>query len=572
MNILLVYPGCLEARLHEEDAGVVPIGLYYIGALLKENGYRAEVLNGHGPDGSPDRIRQTLTAFQPDVIGFSIFNANRWGGIEMARMAKDLNPDVKTVFGGVAATFLWDHFLTHFDAIDFTVMGEGEYAFLELVRCIERGDDVASVRGIGFRRGDDIVKTEPAMAIADLDQLPNPARYFTYQHLALTRGCPGKCTFCGSPRFWGPKVRFHSADYFVDQMEMLRDRGVRFFYVSDDTFTLRKDLVMEICQKILERGLNITWAAISRADCVDGEILDRIRRAGCVQISYGVESGSEKMRRFLNKRLSADRIRTAFDLTAQYGIMARAYFIYGCPGETPETIGETIALIREIRPLSAIFYILDVFPGTALYDEFQKRFHVSDDIWLSKIEDILWFEYDPDLDRETILAFGKRLRTAFYESLPGFAASVELKDAPELAPLHADFLSRLAMTFTHGDYAQNDAIPDKEKTGEILCRRALAYHPDHRAFWGLGMLMQQRRQSDAAVRILEQGLVHYPDSEDLNLCMAVSLMNLGRFEQALTYLLRFRDSRQMAYYIIQCYRALGDAENEAAFARRFQGM
>ena len=572
MKILLIYPYCLEARLHEEDASVVPIGLYYIGALLRENGYDAEVVSCHGLSQSPEKIREFLISRQPDVIGFSIFNANRWGGIEIARMAKELDPKVRIVFGGVSATFLWEHFLTHFKEVDFTVMGEGEYAFLNLIRCLEKGDEagLAQVRGIGFRKAGEPVRTEPAQLVRDLDTLPNPARYFTYQHLALTRGCPGKCSFCGSPRFWGPKVRFHSADYFVEQLELLCRRGVTFFYVSDDTFTLKKDRVIQICQQILEKKFSITWAAISRADCVDDEVLSWMRKAGCVQISYGVESGSEQMRRFLNKRLNAEQIRTAFALTTRYGMMARAYFIYGCPGETWETIQESIDLMLQIRPLSAIFYILDIFPGTALYDEFCKRFGITDDIWLSPIEDILWFEYDPDLDQETVLAFGRKLRTAFYENLPRFADEIELADDHALYPRHGDFLSKLAMTFTHGDYAQTEAIPDKEQTAEKLYRKALEYAPDHRAFWGLGMMKQQQREFDRAVRLLSQGIGHFPDSEDLHLCMGVSLMNLGRFEQALSCLMKFQHSKQVVYYIIHCYKALGDAENEAAFTRRFQ--
>jgi radical SAM superfamily enzyme YgiQ (UPF0313 family) len=128
MKILLIYPYCLENRLHEEDAGVVPMGLYYIGALLKENGYDVDILNFHGLGKDQNKIKEILKEKQADVIGFSVLNANRWGAIDIAKIAKTLNPKVKIVFGGVAATFLWKHFLLHFKEVDVVVIGEGEYS------------------------------------------------------------------------------------------------------------------------------------------------------------------------------------------------------------------------------------------------------------------------------------------------------------------------------------------------------------------------------------------------------------------------------------------------------------
>jgi len=134
-----------------------------------------------------------------------------------------------------------------------------------------------------------------------------------------------------------------------------------------------------------------------------------MRKAGCTQISYGVESGSERIRQLLNKNIRTDQIKNAFTLTTKYGILARAYFIYGCPGESWETIQETIDLIHEIKPLSIIFYILDIFPGTALYADFLEQSGLTDDMWLKQIEDIMYFETDPDLSQESVLAFGEKI-------------------------------------------------------------------------------------------------------------------------------------------------------------------
>jgi radical SAM superfamily enzyme YgiQ (UPF0313 family) len=572
MKILLIYPYCLEDRLRDYDVRVMPIGTYYLGAVLKANHYDIEILNWYNINKTPERIKEILKEKEPDIIGFSILHANRWGGIEIARIARQLNPDVKIVFGGVGATFLWKHFLTHFPEIDFIVMREGEYTFLNLVKCIERAnyENIKDIRGISFRKKGKILKTEDAAFIQDIDELPIPAKYFEYQHVISSRGCPWNCTFCGSPQFWRHKVRFHSPEYFVEQLELLYKKGINFFYFSDDTFTVREDRVIEICKKILERGLNITWVAISRVNYVNEDVLYWMRRAGCIQISYGVESGSEKIRNCLNKNIKTQDIKKAFALTTEYGILARAYFIYGSPGESWTTIQKTVDLMHEIKPMSIIFYILDLFPGTALYSDFKKKFNVSDKIWLQQIEDIMYFETDPRLSKDMILAFGEKLRREYHGNLHRYVDAIELINKKELYKLHSGFCSRLGMTFSHGDYAKIDAVMGKEKTAEKLFKKALGYYPDHRAYLGLGIIKQKNRAFDESVRILSEGVKYFPDSEALNVCLGISYMNSGEYSKALSYFLNFPDSREAVPYIVTCYRALGDFEKEASFLRKLR--
>ena len=398
--------------------------------------------------------------------------------------------------------------------------------------------------------------TSPPHANLELDNLPDPARYFTFQHVVSSRGCPGKYSFCGSPKLWGRKVHFHSPDYFVTQLENLHRQGVSFFYISDDTFTLRSKRVVEICRAIIRRGLEINWAAISRVDTVSETVLKWMRMAGCIQISYGIESGSAKIRRLLNKSVGIDQVRNAFAMTQRMGIMARAYFIYGCPGETDDTIRETLALIRDIQPLSAIFYILDVFPGTALYDDFKQRTGTSDDIWMERIEDILYFQTDPALDREKILSWGKTLRREFFRHLPEFVDSIDLIEDPDLHPFHADFLSRMGMTFSHGDYAQHPDIPGPETTAEKLFRRALSYAPVHRAYLGLGILLQKRGAAAESVDLLLAATERYPESDELLTCLGISYMNLGQFLDALSCFDKLSGPEPVANHTAECHRQL----------------
>jgi radical SAM superfamily enzyme YgiQ (UPF0313 family) len=573
MKILIIYPYCLEDRLSEEDIRVVPIGAYYVGAMLKENHYDVEILNWHDMKEKPEKIKEALLEKNAEVIGFSILHANRWGGIEIAKIAKQVNPNVKIVFGGIGATLLWDHLLKNFKEIDFVVMGEGEHTFLHLIKCIESKhfNNLKKIKGIAYRKGTACIKTTPGELIEDLDTLPMPAKYFEYQHVSATRGCPENCVFCGSPQLWGRRVRFHSAKYFVDQLEMLYEKGIAFFYFSDDTFTINKSLVKEICEKIIEKKWKTFWVAISNVKYVKEEILPWMRKAGCIQISYGVESGSDKIRRRLNKKVTAHQIQKAFDLTRKYGILPRAYFIYGSPGENWGTIQQTIDLINEIKPLGAIFYILDIFPGTSLYSELKQKQNIADDIWLKRIEDIMYFETDPQMSSDLILAFGQKLRNSFYENLPRFVQSVELVDKKEFYALHADFLSRIGLTFSHGDYARIDSIKGKDAIAEKLFRQALDYHPDHRAYLGLAIIKQKGRQHDDAIKILSEGIEYFPESQDLHICQGINHMNLGDFSKALSYFLKFEDSKESQYYIAGCYKAMGDMQKSKTYLDKYNG-
>ncbi|WP_299978922.1 radical SAM protein [Desulfobacula sp.] len=555
-KILLVNPVCLDARLLGEDASIVPIGLYYIGALLIENSFETKIINLADIKGDPVKaFKKLVTTEQPDVIGFSVINPNRWNAMECAKAAKQIKPDITIVFGGPAPTFLARHLLTACPDIDFIVTGEGEITFLELVTELNNRIDGSfkNINGLIFKKNDGIVQTAPRQPIKALDTLVHPSKYFIYQHLAMSRGCPGKCTFCGSPKFWGnQKLRLHSPEWFADEVESLVKKGVTHFYISDDTFTMDKQRVIDFCNHIISRKLVITWNAISRVDTIDKDILFSMRKAGCIQLSFGVESGSEKIRRVLGKPIKREKIIEAFSLTASYGILPRAYFIYGSPGETDQTLQESIDLLNTITPLSAIFYLLVIFPGTYLYQKAVDQQLISDDIWYQKIEDLPWFQVDDHLDFAKIKIFGDRLRSEFYNNLDAFAQKINLVDIKELAPLHADFLSRLAMTFSHGEYAADTRVKNQDKTAQLLYNKALSYAPDSRAFLGLAMLHQKQKNFNDAISILEKGLDHSPENKDLNICMGVSLMNKEQFKAALTFFEKFRDSPEINQYINIC--------------------
>ncbi len=160
------------------------------------------------------------------------------------------------------------------------------------------------------------------------------------------------------------------------------------------------------------------------------------------------------------------------------------------------------------------------------------------------------------MSQEIILAYGKKLRTTYYENLHCFADEIELTDNKEFYETHSDFLSRLGMTFTHGDYSQTEAIKDKDKIAEKLYQKSLAYYPDHRAYLGLGIIKQKNGEYEESVRILSKGIEYFPDSELLHICSGISYMNLGKYAEALPYFLKLRHSKDADHYIEQCHKAL----------------
>ncbi len=567
LKILLVNPACLDRRISGEDAHIVPIGLYYIGAQLLDKGFSTRILNLAAAEvNNPlERFTQVITELQPDIIGFSVTNPNRWNAIDSAKIAREHFPSITVVFGGPAPTFLVDHLFEACPELDVIVIGEGEQAMLELAEHIEqttadpavaggRGS-FSAISGLVYRSNGSLVKTAPPVPIENLDALAHPSAHFTYQHLAMSRGCPGKCTFCGSPRFWGgSRVRSHSPQWFVDEIEALTAKGVTHFYLSDDTFTMDKTRVLEFCRRIRQKKLIITWNAISRVDYLDEELVFAMRTAGCIQISFGVESGSDAIRKKLGKPVDSNQILRAFSLTRSFGIMPRAYFIYGSPGETPATIADTLRMMDAIQPLSAVFYLLVIFPGTHLYQKAVARHKISDHIWHERIEDLPWFEVDDLLDFQTVKSFGGTLRSHFFSALETFVQTLVLVDKKELYPFHADFLSRLAMTFSHGEYANHPQLKNPDQIAWMLYEYALRYAPDARAFLGMAMLSQKRRQFHAAISTLEKALSIWPDNPDLMLCMGICQMNTGRFKTALEHLNPLASLPQAAAYINICHQ------------------
>jgi len=250
------------------------------------------------------------------------------------------------------------------------------------VRALEKGNDIRQVAGIAFREDNRVVKTEPRPLIEDLDELPLPARNLLplskYRALGApctvitSRGCPYRCIFCSGPRLFGRRVRFRDPKLVVDEIEQLnKEFGFDKINIVDDTFTLNHRHAQAVCDEIMRRNLKFQWNAFARADTVTADILKSMREAGCAWLLYGAESASPEILKTIKKGTTPDDIRRGTKLATEAGIGVFNSFIFGLPGESPETAQQSMDFAQELnRDYDARygFHLLSPLPGTELYE------------------------------------------------------------------------------------------------------------------------------------------------------------------------------------------------------------
>jgi radical SAM superfamily enzyme YgiQ (UPF0313 family) len=332
-----------------------------------------------------EELLKRLQGIQPDILCISsttlgIRNANTF-----AMEAKRVIPSLKVVVGGPHITAAPLETMERFSSFDIAVIGEGELTLAELLRALSTGNTLSAVQGLIFREGNNLINTGRRPFIKDLDSLPFPAwdlleqfpgRYMPAPFkvmklpaaiLVTSRGCPNKCIFCDRSVF-GSSCHGYSAEYVVRQMSELYHRyGVREFSFEDDTFITFRSRLRDICERLIELQLDISWTCLGRVNHVTAENLQLMRKAGCWQISFGIESGSQEILTLINKRVTLDQVRQAVRLSQEAGIRSKGFFIIGHPGESHETIKMTTDFALEL-PLDDISVsLMTPFPGTELY-------------------------------------------------------------------------------------------------------------------------------------------------------------------------------------------------------------
>lgn len=440
MKVLLINPpveNMIPANtppiVDEEQGFFPPLGLMYIASYAeKHTQCRPEILDTQVEKSSYGDIKRELEKRKPDVVGITATTFNLVDALLVAKTVKEVC-DAKTVLGGPHASIYPEETLG-LGGMDFLVLGEGESTFTELLLGMDSESRLSDVKGLAFKGKNGITITKPRGLIEALDELPFPARHLTpykkYRSLlsksAITamltsRGCPHRCIFCNRPHL-GKKFRARSAGNVVDEMEECTAMGIREIAVYDDTFTLDRKRVLEICDEILGRGLDIAWDVRARVGDVDGEMLVRLKKAGCERIHYGVESGNQKVLDALRKGTSIEQARKTFEITKKAGIKTLAYFMIGNPSEGKEEIKDTLNFINEIKPDYLHLSVTTPFPATELYEMGLKE-KLFEDYWRDFAKaptgDFVPSVWEENLSREELFKTVNDAYRSFY-TRPGY--------------------------------------------------------------------------------------------------------------------------------------------------------
>lgn len=355
-----------------------PLGLAYLAAVLDQDGYEVKIWDCPVCEIDHKKLKSDLAAFQPSLVGIGSMTPTIESAFQSAAVAKEACPDAKVVVGGPHVTFMDEETLAQEPAIDVVVRGEGEQTLSELVTHLPSLSNLEAVKGITFRKGDQIIKTPNRPFIQDLDALPRPAyRFLPIERYRIigrkllpimsSRGCPFQCSFCVASQMFGAGFRARNPENVLDEMEWLRDEyGAQGISFQDDTLTFSKKRILEICDGIIKRKINLRWGCGTRADVVTKEILAKMQKAHCDEICFGVESGCQRIRDALKKKVSTEQIEKAIKWAKEAGIFVTASIIIGYPGETKETLKQTLEFVRKVEPDDVYLCHATPYPGTEL--------------------------------------------------------------------------------------------------------------------------------------------------------------------------------------------------------------
>ena len=404
MRVLLINPPYTAEDRYGKDLGKFgplnePLGLAYLAANLERGGHGVSILDAPALDLTSEGICRSIEAGAYDVIGVTMLTPMYRRSVEVVRAIKKTFPDLPIVVGGPHPTILPEETLIDNKEIDFAVIGEGEIVFLDFVNALEKGTDIKDIPGIAYRKNNAVIVNQPPKMIMHLDDLPIPARHLLPMHayhmtesrtqsehaftVSVSRGCPFNCAFCCRIIF-GRKVRHHSVDRIIDEITILvNDYGAKEINLEADTLTVNKHFINSLCDRIIDSGLSkkITWTCESRIDTINEDMLKKMKEAGCWEISYGVETGSQRLLDLIHKDISLEQIEKIFAITKRIGIDIRAFYMLGIPTETREESLKTIAFAKKLDARWSQFTVFTPFPGTELYDMVVKEGALKSQDW-----------------------------------------------------------------------------------------------------------------------------------------------------------------------------------------------
>jgi radical SAM superfamily enzyme YgiQ (UPF0313 family) len=388
------------------------LGLGYIAKILLQEGHQVEVLDINAHRFTTEEVKAKIKETNFDIAGvggiITVYKYVKW----LFGILKKYHPDKKIIVGGSVGSSMPEIMLQK-NPVDIVCMGEGEETIKDIIHSLECGKDLSKIPGIRYKNSNgDICKTENRSPIMDLGNIPLPAwdlfpmdiylknpvgapnrnkwidgsagsAASLSMNLYATRGCPYECIYCYHD-FMGARYRHRSPENVVDEMRMLYDRyGVTYFHFIDDEFVLKKDFAYRFCGLVKDLsediGQRITWGCSGRVNLMTEDLISTMADAGCVLIGYGIESGSQKMLDLIKKKATVEQAKNAIRLTRKYLGWADCSFMIGYPGETRETIQETIDFCKELNLTPEVIFFLTPYPGTELYRMAVEQNRIKDE-------------------------------------------------------------------------------------------------------------------------------------------------------------------------------------------------
>ena len=377
----------------EGGKGYYPkLGLLYVAAYYeRETGNQPVFIDCPPENVSQEELSRRVKEVQPDMVAMSIMTFNLLDALHTARILKRDHPNLKVCLGGPHVN-LYPKETLHQPEIDYVVFGEGEKIFFHLIQALESGDSLKSIKGLGWKeKGEEHINSAET-ELLNLNELPFPARHLvdisSYKHIIgegrqfftiqATRGCPAACSFCDIRK---TKFRVRSPESVVDEIEELVEMGVDDLFFVDDTITIDKKNVLEICDLIVKRNIKIHFKISARVDTINKEVIAALKKAGCYRIHYGIESASPKHLKYLQKEQTPEKVERACKMTRDAGLGFFAYMMIGIPHETKEEMFETVDFAKKLKPDYAQFSICTPYPKVELYYQMIQEGIVPEDYW-----------------------------------------------------------------------------------------------------------------------------------------------------------------------------------------------
>ena len=397
-----------------------PLGLSYVAGALEKAGFQVEMLDNYMLNKPIEEVKQLLARLNPGIVGITCGSATYRRCLETAKAIKETLPSCKVVVGGWHASYLPDTLLEQSD-VDFVVMGEGERAMVELSQQITTSNDPslpAGIAGVGYKHDGSLMKNAPKF-IENMDKIPFPARHLLPMHLYdrtieflkakpadvmnISRGCPFNCSFCETRKLWGNTCRMFSPARIMDEVQYMYEKfGTRGIYFINDNFTIKRKETERFCDLLEKSGLDIEWVCDTRTDLVTKELLEKMQNAGCKAIWFGVESGSPRILKRINRTITLRQTENAFRLCKQVGIRVACSFMLGFPDETWEDLEATRKFADKLDPDWCQFNVFIAYPDSVLYQEMLQTGKYE------KLDEFLLTVKSDDFDYKSLMEIQRR--------------------------------------------------------------------------------------------------------------------------------------------------------------------